>query len=315
MTLFKKYLKIFIILFLCVATISVYWPVRNYPFINFDDPDYVTWNTHVNQGISIQNIIWAFTTVHACNWHPITWISHMLDCQFFDLNPGAHHLINLFLHVINTLLLFAVFNRMTQKIWQSAFIAVLFAVHPLHVESVVWVSERKDVLSTFFFLLTLLAYINYVRHSSVWSYMQVVFFCALGLMSKPMLVTMPFLLLLLDFWPFKRFGFQNPDSSIQYQHRSIAIWLIREKIPLFLLSVISCLITFYAQYQGGVVKSFSSRISNALISYIGYIGKMIYPLKLAFLYPHPLIFPWWQVAGSFLILGIIRAKSFFGVMN
>jgi protein O-mannosyl-transferase len=313
--LLKLYQKIFIIAFLCFITTFIYRPVRNHSFIILDDETYVAKNIHVNQGFSIQNIIWAFTTCHAANWHPVTWLSHMLDSQLFGLNPGQHHLTNLFFHVLNTVLLFVVFNMMTAMIWPSAFVAALFALHPLHVESVAWISERKDVLSAFFFMLTLWSYDGYVRSASKWRYGLVLFFFTMGLMSKPMLVTLPFVLLLLDFWPLHRFSFQHSGAGLTDPQGVSTLPLILEKIPLFFLSAISCWITFYAQKHGGALNSLefipiTSRIANALISYSTYIIKTVYPVNLTCLYPHPVVFFWWQVAGALLFLGMISFIAF-----
>ena len=197
-------LQLMVCLFLIVATVSVFWPVRNYEFVNFDDDVYVTKNPHVQAGLTREGFIWAFTSTYAGNWHPLTWLSHMLDCQIYGLDAAGHHLTSLLFHIVNTLLLFAVFKRMTGALWQSAFVAALFALHPLRVESVAWVAERKDVLSTFFWLLTMWAYVGYVKYRGFSRYLLVLIFFALGLMAKPMLVTLPFVLLLLDYWPFGR---------------------------------------------------------------------------------------------------------------
>jgi len=203
-------------LFLILAVLAAYSQVGNYGFVNYDDNTYITENDHIQNGITLQGLRWAFTTGHAANWHPVTWISHMLDIQLFGLNPGLHHLMNLLFHIANMLLLFFVLHRMTKAPWQSAFVAALFALHPLHVESVAWISERKDVLSTFFWMLTLVGYGYYARRPCLKTYMAVLAFSALGLMAKPMLVTMPFVLLLLDYWPLDRFGgsrFKHGDSN------------------------------------------------------------------------------------------------------
>jgi len=193
-----------IYLLLAAAAIMALWQVNQCDFINFDDPLYVTDNIHVKSGITLGSIRWAFTTGYASNWHPVTWMSHMLDVQLFGLKPRWHHLTNLLFHIANTLLLFFVFHRMTKAPWKSAFVAASFALHPLHVESVAWVSERKDVLSTFFWMLTMGAYIHYVERPGLKNYLAVLIFFALGLMAKPMLVTLPFVLLLLDYWPLQR---------------------------------------------------------------------------------------------------------------
>ncbi|MGB9500166.1 MAG: tetratricopeptide repeat protein [Dissulfuribacterales bacterium] len=315
--MFNKHVDILVCLFLIITILTVYRQVRGYDFVNFDDTKYVTQNKIVQEGITLDGIVWAFTTIHAGNWHPLTWISHMTDCQLFGLNPGGHHLTSLLFHIINSLLLFFVFRKMTGRLWESAFIAALFALHPLHVESVAWVSERKDVLSTFFALLTLLSYIGYVRRPVVIRYLLIVLFFSFGLMSKPMLVTLPFVLLLLDFRPLNRLQVQLPADTRSTGRRAAVFFLIREKIPLFILVIISCCVTFYAQKHGGAVKSLDfipigARIANTLVAYAAYIGKMVYPVNLAFLYPYPEIISGWKVAGSGLLLGVI---SFLAIKN
>ena len=200
-----RHWKIVIPLVLALLTLAVFWQVRGHDFINLDDEQYVTQNPHVRGGLTAGNLTWALTTTHASNWHPLTWLSHQLDVQFFGMDPAGHHGVSLFFHVANTLLLFFLLNRMTQTLWQSAAVAFLFALHPLHVESVAWVAERKDVLSTFFLLLTLWAYFVYTRSPGIVRMIPVAVFFALGLLSKPMLVTLPFVLLLLDYWPLGRY--------------------------------------------------------------------------------------------------------------
>jgi tetratricopeptide (TPR) repeat protein len=275
----KQYSFLIVSITLVIATLVTYWPVRNHEFIRYDDDVYVTKNTTVQSGLSWQNIKWAFTTGRASNWHPLTWLSHMLDCTLFGQSTGAHHLVNVAFHVANTLLLFIVFNRMTRRIWPSAFVAALFALHPLHVESVAWVAERKDVLSTLFWLLTMLAYVRYAERPSAVRYLITLIFFVLGLMAKPMLVTLPFVLILLDYWPLKRF--LNSEFSILNS--------VLEKVPLFILTIISSIITFLAQQKGGALSviPFRERIANAICSYLTYIGKMFWPARLAVLYPHP----------------------------
>jgi tetratricopeptide (TPR) repeat protein len=269
---------------LAIAVLAVFWQVCRFDFINFDDYTYVTKNLRVLAGLSRSSIVWAFATTHTSNWHPLTWLSHMLDCQFFGLKPGWHHLTNLLFHLANVLLLFTIFKKMTGAIWQSAFVAAAFALHPLHVESVAWVAERKDVLSTFLLMLTILCYIRYAKNPKIFWYLSTLFIFALGLMAKPMLVTLPFVLLLLDYWPLNRCG---PKSTVR-------IWwgLILEKIPLFALSAISSAITFIVQKSTGAVSTIdaipvSDRIANAVLSYTGYIWKMIWPTNLAIFYPYP----------------------------
>ncbi len=304
---------------LVLVTACVFWQVSSFDFVRYDDDKYVTENRHVQAGLTRGDIAWAFQSVYANNWHPLTWLSHMLDCQLFAMNPAGHHLINLFFHIINTLLLFFLLKRMTDLPWRSAFVAALFAIHPLHIESVAWVAERKDVLSTLFFMLTIWAYIRYVERPAIYRYLAILLFFALGLMSKPMLVTMPFVLLLLDFWPLGRLRLdgtalrREPGDMTVMGHgtgkRSI-MGLIIEKIPLFILSAASVCITLFAQWSGIapiVSLPFAARISNALVSYVSYIGKMVWPQDLAVLYPYPDAIPAWQIGFSLLLLILITA--------
>jgi tetratricopeptide (TPR) repeat protein len=285
---------------LAVATIVAYGQVRHSDFVDYDDDMYVTENPHVKNGITGESISWAFTTGHAYNWHPLTWLSHMLDCQLFGAKPGWHHLTNLLLHIINTLLLFSVLKRMTGALWASGFVAAAFALHPQHVESVAWISERKDVLSTVFWLLTMAAYLWYVRRPGLSRYLLTLLCFALGLMAKPMLVTLPFVLMLLDYWPLGRFQHEqtakdaepqgctsaNPSSQWRAFHR-----LIWEKVPLLALAVVSSIVTFIVQRSGGALVqtgtlSLDVRIANSLVSYLRYVTKMIYPNRLAVFYPY-----------------------------
>ncbi len=314
----KKYdisdrqLKLMISLFLIFAIIIAYGQVRNFDFVDFDDGLYITENIHVQKGLTIEGLIWAFTSFHAANWHPMTWFSHMLDCELYGLNPMGHHWTNIQLHMANTLLLFLILQMMTGAIWRSAFVAGLFALHPLHVESVAWVAERKDVLSTFFWLLTMLAYLRYVKKPVLIRYFMVLLFFVLGLMSKPMLVTLPFVLLLLDLWPLGRFRFEHNRLSQSSGKTCFdfkgASRLIVEKIPFFILVVISCSLTFFAQKGGGALVPLASlslkpRIANALISYVSYVFKAIWPGNLAVYYPYPAdTFPVWQICGAALLI-------------
>jgi tetratricopeptide (TPR) repeat protein len=322
--IFSRYRDVMVCLFLVVFTLSVYWQVHNYDFVNFDDNIYVSDNRHVQGGLTLDGITWAFTTIHASNWHPLTWLSHMLDHQLYGLNPGGHHTTNLLFHIANSLLLFFIFRKMTGHFWQSAFLASLFALHPLHVESVAWISERKDVLSTFFWMLTMWSYIRYVQHPRIDKYLLALLFFILGLMSKPMLVTLPFVLLLLDYYPLGRFD-KQADSSNSLK-RTTFFRLILEKLPFFVLVVMSSVITFYAQKHGGAVKpleiiSIQARIANTLVSYASYILKMLCPSKLAVLYPHPGSYPWWQITGacslllfiSFSAIRVIKQSPYFFV--
>ena len=281
-----KHSNILVCLFLVMATFAVYWQVHNFDFVSFDDDDYVYENRYVQEGLTLESITWAFTTFHASNWHPLTWLSHMLDSHVYGINSGRHHLTNLLFHIANTLLMFFVFRKMTDSLWQSAFVAALFALHPCHVGSVAWVSERKDVLSTFFWILTMWSYIRYAEHPAVNRYLWIVLYFTLGLMSKPMLVTLPFVLLLLDYWPLNRLQIDQADTIGNSQQRSVALNLVWEKVPLFALVAMSSAVTFYAQKQGGLVVPldvipFKARVANALVAYVKYIEKMIYPAKLA----------------------------------
>lgn len=270
---------------LVALTLILYLPVRNYPFIGFDDPGYVTENPRVTGGLTWGSIRWALTSGYFANWHPLTWISHMVDVQLFGMNGGAHHVTNLVLHVASTLLLFVVLFKMTGAAGRSAFVAALFAVHPMHVESVAWVSERKDVLSTAFWLLTTWAYLAYSRKPELRRYVLVLVLYALGLMSKPMLVTLPCALLLLDVWPLRR-------AVIGQSHRGVWLRLLYEKVPLFALAAASSVITYLVQRNSGAVESLnvvplSVRIANAILAYWMYLQKLVVPRGLGILYPYP----------------------------
>ncbi len=279
---------LFISFCLAAAVIAVYWPVFTFDFINYDDDVYVVNNPHIKTGFNIDAICWAFTTGYAKNWHPLTWLSLVLDYQLFKDWPGGYHLVNLTYHIVNTLLLFGLFKYLTGDLWPSAFIAAAFALHPMHVESVVWIAERKDVLSTFFWLLAMWAYAKYANDSLLlayghghgsdtvkWFFVSLAFFI-FGLMSKPMLVTLPFVLLLLDYWPLKR----NIGKS-----------LILEKLPFFFFTVVSCAVTYIVQQKGGAVVDFENitlrmRVENAVVSYAAYVFKMLWPAQLAVLYTY-----------------------------
>ena len=302
-------------MFLVITTLSVYWQVKNHAFVNYDDESYVTTNIYVLNGLTLKGVTWSLTAAHASNWHPITWLSHMTDSQLYGMNAGMHHLTNVLFHIINTLLLFLVFRRMTGDIWRSGFVAALFALHPVHVESVAWVSERKDVLSAFFWMLTMWSYARYVERSELNRYLLVLMFFMLGLMAKPMIVTLPFVLLLLDYWPFKRFQSGQSGYGDNSQQRPTALGLIWEKMPFFILSAASSVATYLVQQSGGGVKyldifPFHARIGNAMVSYASYIGKMIWPHNLAVFYPYPEAIPLWQAAGAGLLLAIVTALVF-----
>lgn len=313
-------LSICIYSILAVGTLLIFWQVRNSDFINYDDNHYISENPRVLNGISLNNILWAFTTGQEANWHPLTWLSLMFDCQLFGSNAGWSHLINLFLHIANTLLLFAVLKKMTAAVWPSAFVAALFALHPMHVQSVAWISERKDVLSTLFFLLTLLSYVAYVRHPSWFSYIGSIVIFAIGLLAKPMLVTLPFVLLLIDYWPLNRSGsVQSRDSSRRHSERYKSLAnksglfknLILEKIPFFAVSIISSIITFLVQRSSGTVAdikllSFDDRVANVFLSYSKYIGKLFAPRNLSVFYPlNVSSIALWQVLACVLLILII----------
>lgn len=294
-------IKALICIFLSAAILLVYWQVTTSDFIIYDDPSYITENQSIQQGIHIESIKWAINSMgYAGNWHPITWISHMLDIQLFGLNPGMHHLTNVIFHIMNTFLLFIVLDRMTGSLWKSAAVAALFALHPLHVESVAWISERKDVLSSFFLMLTLIGYSWYTEKQTISRYSIVILFYILGLLSKPMLVTLPFLLLLLDFWPLERMKFLLPGShrpssfnkNPRKNRMQGLILLILEKIPLLFFSIISCIITYLAQRSGAAVNSLanlpiSTRLANAVVSYKTYLEQIFWPYDLAVFYPYP----------------------------
>ncbi|RZB35315.1 MAG: hypothetical protein SRB1_01083 [Desulfobacteraceae bacterium Eth-SRB1] len=302
--------KLLIIFILILCTLLVYWQVKDFNFAGYDDELYITDNTHVQTGLTFESIKWAFTAFHAGNWHPLTWLSHMLDIELYGLNSMGHHWTNLQIHLTNTLLLFFILQYMTGAIWRSAFVAALFALHPLHVESVAWVAERKDVLSAFFGMLTILAYIRYVKKRNLFRYFLVFILLSLGLMAKPMLVTLPFVLLLLDFWPLERLKYYSPDRS------SKLFSLIYEKIPLFIPVAISSVLTVLAQKEVGALYtlealSVKTRIANAFVSYAGYIIKTIWPQNLAVFYPHPFgELPLWYV---FLAVFAIIVVSFFSI--
>jgi len=334
----NRRLTIIICIILGAITLAVFWPVRNYEFILYDDGQYVFENPHVATGLSWANLAWAATQFHSGNWHPVTWISHMFDVQLFGMRPGLHHLTNVFLHSANTILLFLLLKAMTGALWRSAIVSGLFAWHPAHVESVAWVAERKDVLSAFFFMLTLMAYVKYARVSEAENlssgsrsqshqakekpkdetaesgpnakpairkkglyYGIAMISFALGLMSKPMLVTLPFVMLLIDFWPLGRV------TNFGSRSLSVAKRLLLEKVPFLCLTVASCLITYLAQKAGGAVDTIQrvpleARFSNAAIAYSNYLQKLVWPSKLAILYLRPDQWPALAVALAIVLL-------------
>jgi tetratricopeptide (TPR) repeat protein len=296
----RCWLSVGICLSLAALTWIVFGQTLWHDFINYDDPRYVYENAKITGGLSISGISWAFTHIHSLNWHPLTTISHMLDCQLYGLKAGWHHFTNVLLHTLAAMLLFLALQRMTGTVWQSAFVAAVFAIHPLRVESVAWVAERKDVLSGVFFMLTLLAYAHYVRVPRVRGYLDVLLLFACGLMSKPMLVTLPFVLLLLDYWPLDRIKGQ--------------LWKrVAEKIPLMVLSAVSSVITFLVQ-KGAVGQTeelpIFERINNAVVSYVLYIWQMLWPMNLAVFYPHPENrLPLWEIVCCLLVLMCITVAA------
>jgi len=297
---------------LATLVLYLYLPVRDYAFLNYDDNVYVTENHHVLAGISREGLGWAFTDIGSTgNWHPLAWLSHMLDVQFFDLNAGRHHLVSLLLHLTNTLLLFLFLRFGTGAYWRSALVAALFAVHPLHVESVAWVSERKDVLSTFFGMLALIVYVWYARRGGVTRYLLVVLLFALGIMAKPMLVTVPMVFLLLDYWPLGRLHpgrtFSRHLTDSQAGGRPF-VPLVLEKLPLMVISIAASVVAYVAQARSDAITAFGGspmqiRLANVVISYCTYILRAIWPQNLAMYYPYPTqLPPWWQIAAGLLVL-------------
>jgi tetratricopeptide (TPR) repeat protein len=306
---------VWIYLALLLITLAIYSQVRDFGFINYDDAEYIGNNAHVRDGLTSGGLVWALTSGYASNWFPLTWLSHMLDCQLFGLQSGPHHLANVALHAISTLLLFAFLKRTTRARWRSAFVAFIFGLHPLHVESVAWVAERKDVLSALFWMLTFWAYLKYTELPSVPKYLLVVLTFGCGLMSKPMTVTLPLVLLLLDVWPLRRFKAARSSAG-----------LLIEKVPLFVLSIAASVVTYLVQERGGSVSPIdqipiAARIGNALVSYLLYIAKLCWPSHLAVFYPFPESQPWLPgilsgltiVCLTALAVHTIRQRPYFAV--
>jgi protein O-mannosyl-transferase len=316
--------KIFLGLVLAVAVVAVYYPVHWQPFANYDDADYVTDNFHVKAGLHWSTVKWALTARDAANWHPVTWISHALDTQMFDLNPAGPHDVNVLFHIVNVLLLFWMLQRATGFVGRSWMVAALFALHPVNVETVAWIAERKNLLSMFFLLLTLAAYRWYARKPQLSRYLVVAVLFALGLMSKPQVITLPFVLLLWDYWPLGRLALRPSPSTLR-QNSSGAIsgeqrtansawrWLLLEKLPLLALSAASAVLTVNAQAGGGATSYYGHvlRLENALVSYARYLGKAFWPSRLALFYPYPLKpYPLWQLCGAaFILLAITLAVA------
>jgi tetratricopeptide (TPR) repeat protein len=330
----KKKYTYFIVIFLIVASFIVYGRILDNGFISLDDYQYITGNNHIKSGINPESIKWAFSAVVCNNWHPLTWLSHMLDWSLFKDLAGGHHLINLLLHIGGVLFLFFFLNRMTKNLWSSAFVAAFFALHPLRVESVSWASERKDVLSMFFGMASIYAYALYAENYKLSRYFLCLALFVLSLMSKPMLVTMPFVLLLLDYWPLGRWPKALNPVNMQtinglpvknegercnidplekemyapIKSRSCLIGrLLWEKAPFIFLTIVSSIVTLWAQNKGGAVASmkqisFPLRAANAIIAYVSYLGKTFWPVDLAVFYPYEYSFPFWQILVSFFIL-------------
>jgi len=295
-----------ILLGLAVMTFAIYAQVIGHQFITLDDDAYIKGNVMVNRGVTLAGVAWAFSTFDQGNWHPLTWIAHMMDSQLFGMNAGGHLLVNALIHIANTLLVFWFLFRTTHARWPSALAAALFALHPLHVESVAWAAERKDTLSTFFGLLSLIAYVRYAKGPSIRRYAWVAITLVLGLLAKPMLVTWPFVMLLLDYWPLRRFDL-TPRKEM-----ATKLWpLLREKFPLFALVAASAVITTIAQSHGGAVRTFQDfpialRLTNALVSYVKYLLLTFWPNDLGVYYPYTTSgTPAWQIiCAAFLLIGI-----------
>ena len=321
-------------LVLALGTLALYWPITHYPFVEFDDMAYVVDNPHVNTGLSTTNLVWAFTTFEQANWHPLTWVSHQLDCTLFGVEAGGSHLVNLLYHVANTLLLFLFLRSATGAFWRSALVAALFAWHPMHVESVAWASERKDVLSTFFWLLTMLVYLVYARRAggnhapagaarppgragTAGCYLAALALCACGLLSKPMVVTLPFVLLLLDFWPLNRIsGLAFHGAGAAAGGCRPVSWgrVVLEKIPFLALAIGGSVSTFLAQSGGGAVSKLelSERLANVALAYVRYVAKLIWPSDLVILYPRP---PHWPVVLALAALALVTVWTLLCAWN
>jgi tetratricopeptide (TPR) repeat protein len=302
-------------LVLILLTIALFWRVNQHEFINYDDPDYVTNNSYVQRGLTKESIHWAFTKLHGENtyWHPITWLSHMLDCQLFGLSAQAHHLVNLFFHTANVVLLFSFLNLATRSAWRSLIVAALFAIHPIQVDTVAWIAERKNVLSTLFLLLTLICYVRYARERSIVFYVAAVAAYATGLMSKPMLVTIPAILLLLDFWPLRRFPKGSSDGDAN-KSDSVSRLLV-EKLPFAALAGTVAMITIRAHQELGMISlqrlPLAFRLENAAVSYMRYVGKLFLPRGLAVFYPHP--GSWsagWVLSATSLLIFLVALAIF-----
>jgi Flp pilus assembly protein TadD len=303
---------------LVAATILLYYPVHSHGFVNYDDPEYVVDNAHVNSGLSLEMVRWALTTSAASNWHPLTWVSHGLDCSLFGLDPGGHHMVNVLFHALNAALLFWVLLSATGYVGRSFMVAALFALHPVNVESVAWIAERKTVLSTLFFFLALGAYTAYARRPRITIYVAVALLFALGLMAKPQIIVLPFVLLLWDYWPLRRTTLNDPGAAAGVAAwptlpRKTAFALILEKIPLFLMAAASAVITLHVQHLARHGYPRLLRVGNGIQSYVLYIRNALWPSRLALLYPHPVTaLLWREVFASAIVLLVITALVLLG---
>lgn len=314
----RDYSEIIVIASLIVVTFAVYWQTKDHDFIVYDDLAFIVQNPHIQSGLNWKAVKWSFTDMKVDYWHPLTWLSHALDIQLYGLNAAGHHMTNVILHITNAVLLFLLLKRMTGALWRSAFIAAVFALHPLNVESVAWAAERKSVLSVLFFILTIRAYVDYAEHPSAGRYVITLLLFALGLMSKPVLVTLPFILLLLDYWPLDRFGTLKPPyidevsgGRAPMSWKAVARRLVLEKIPFFALSLSAGFLTVIAHKSIGVVTSLeqapvTARLSNALTSYVIYLKMMVWPHKLSIFYPYvvDIMTPWKGAAAGIFVAGI-----------
>ena len=323
----SRRLPLLIGLLLVVLPLSVYWQVQTFEFINMDDPLYITDNPPVRNGVSKEGIIWAFTFNDTSYWHPLTWLSHMVDCQLYWLNPKGHHFTNLLFHVASTILLFLTLRKMTGALWRSAFVAALFSLHPLNVESVAWVANRKNILSAFFWILAMWSYAHYAIKPNGARYVMVFFAMLLGLLAKPTVVTLPFVFLLLDFWPLGRYSPARSGQAGKHGlQRGLLVRLVLEKIPLFALAGALIVVTFMSSRHMGIIIPAETlplwvRIQNAITSYVVYIQKMFLPLGLAVFYPFAKTTPLWKmgiscitlIAVTGLVVGFAKRKPYLAV--
>jgi tetratricopeptide (TPR) repeat protein len=302
-------------LLLAATTLAFYNPIVRNQFVDFDDMSYILKNSHVQGGLTWDAVKWSFTTIYLGIWHPVTWLSHALDCQIFQLNPVGHHYASLLLHATNAVLLFMLLRRATGFTWSSLVVAALFALHPVNVESVAWAAERKNVLSTLFFLLALHAYDRYGRTGGRYLYLLVAVFFALGLLAKPQIVTLPFVLLLWDYWPLQRMAAKSPSDVPAVSSARSFRYLVWEKWPLFLLAAADSVVTVIAQRAGNSIRTFSEvsllvRLENVFVSYVRYIGKAFWPSPLVPMYPRPgNSLPAWQVVGALALLLLLSALA------